>query len=143
MAARPEPKASAATLSRRFMSLFYDAVLLAAVLWLAALPLAFVETELNVPHVRPAHQGYLALVAGAYFVWQWTRGGQTLAMKTWQLKVERRGGGALTLCDAVVRYVAALAGLAALGLGFLWAFFDREKQYLHDRIAGTRIVDLR
>jgi uncharacterized RDD family membrane protein YckC len=113
---------------------------LAAVLWLAALPLALFETELAVPHVRPAYQAYLALVAGVYFVAQWTRGGQTLAMKTWHLKLERRDGGALTPRDAVLRYVAALAGLAALGLGFLWALFDREGLFLHDRMAGTRIV---
>ena len=133
----------AAPVVRRVLSLLYDAFLLAAVLWLAALPLALIEAELALPHIRPAHQTYLALVAGVYFVWQWVRGGQTLAMKTWRLKLERRDGGALRLRDAVLRYAAALAGLAAFGLGFAWAFFDREKLFLHDRIAHTRIVDLR
>jgi uncharacterized RDD family membrane protein YckC len=130
----------AAPLLRRGFSLFYDAVLLIAVLWLAALPLTFIETEFALPHVRPVHQAYFVLVAGVYFISQWVLGGQTLAMKTWRLKLERRDGGALALRDALLRYVTALAGLAAFGLGFLWAFFDRERLFLHDRIARTRIV---
>lgn len=135
---------ASAPLMRRFMSLLYDALLLAPVLWLAALPFALVETALHISHVRVALQLYLVFAAGIYLVWQWTHGGQTLAMKTWRLKVERRGDGArLTVRDAVLRYVVALAGLAAFGLGFLWAFFDREKLFLHDRIARTRIADLR
>lgn len=134
---------AAAPLARRLFSLFYEVPLLAAVLWLAALPYTLLETELDMPHVRPAYQVYLASVAGLYFVWQWARGGQTLAMKTWRLKLERRDGRALTLRDSTLRYVAAFAGLAALGFGFLWAFLDRDKHFLHDRLAGTRIVELR
>ena len=133
---------AAAPLVRRLYSLLYEAILLAAVLWLAALPYTLLESELDMPHVRPAYQVYLAAVAGLYFVWQWTRGGQTLPMKTWRLRLERRDGGALTLRDAMLRYVAAFAGLAALGFGFLWAVFDRDKLFLHDRLARTRIVSL-
>jgi len=121
-------------------SLFYEALLLAAVLWLAALAFALLESELSVPHVRPAYQAYLTLVSGVYFVVQWTRGGQTLAMKTWRLKLERRDGGALTFAQAATRYLVALAGLALFGFGFLWALFDRERLFLHDRIARTRIA---
>lgn len=134
---------AAAPLARRLSSLFYEAILLAAVLWLAALPYTLLETALDMPHVRGAYQAYLAFAAGLYFVSQWTRGGQTLAMKTWRLKLERRDGGALTPRDATLRYLAAFAGLAALGSGFLWAFFDRDKLFLHDRLARTRIVDLK
>jgi len=44
---------------------------------------------------------------------------------------------------ALHRYVLATLGLFALGLGFLWALVDRDRQFLHDRLAGTAIVDLR
>lgn len=134
------PDASPAPLLRRFASLFYEALLLFAVLWVAALPLSLLEEALKVPHARAAYQLYLVLVAGAYFTWQWGRGGQTLPMKTWRLKLVRRDGGALTLRDAALRFAAALVSLAALGLGFLWALFDSERLFLHDRIARTRIV---
>ena len=99
-----------------------------------------VELELRFTHARGAFQVYLILVAGAYFVSQWVRGGQTLPMKTWGLKLVGRDGAAVTWRQAWVRYMIALAGLAAVGLGFAWALFDRDGLFLHDRIAGTRIV---
>jgi uncharacterized RDD family membrane protein YckC len=130
----------AAPLIARLASLLYEALLLAAVLWLAALPLALLETGLGLPHVRWLYQAYLVLVAGVYFVWQWLRGGQTLPMKTWRLKLERRDGGTLEARQAALRYLFALASLAAFGLGFAWALVDRDRLFLHDRLAGTRIV---
>jgi uncharacterized RDD family membrane protein YckC len=85
-------------------------------------------------------QIYLIVVAGAYFVWQWRRGGQTLPMKTWRLRVVTRAGTPLGLKHALFRFVFALAGCAAAGAGFLWAFVDREGLFLHDRLAGTRVI---
>jgi uncharacterized RDD family membrane protein YckC len=61
-------------------------------------------------------------------------------MKTWKMRVEMADGAPLTLRIAAIRYVLALAGLLCLGLGFLWALADRDRQFLHDRLAGTRIV---
>jgi uncharacterized RDD family membrane protein YckC len=99
-----------------------------------------VELRLHATHVRPAYQLYLVLVAGAYFTWQWVRGGQTLPMKTWRLKLVSRDGAAITWRQAWLRYVVALIGLAAGGFGFLWSLVDRERLFLHDRIARTYIV---
>ena len=78
-------------------------------------------------------------VVGAYFVGFWTRGGQTLAMKTWRIRLEAAAGGPVDTARAVRRYLFALVGAAALGFGFLWALLDREGQFLHDRLAGTRL----
>jgi uncharacterized RDD family membrane protein YckC len=61
-------------------------------------------------------------------------------MKTWRLRLVARDGGSLTWRQAWLRYLAALVGLAVLGLGFVWALFDRDRLFLHDRIAGTRLV---
>ena len=138
---RKSPSAEGlAPLSRRLLALLYDALLLAAVLWCAAIPLELVLAGLGAPHVRPLFQAYLVTVSAVYFVWQWTRGGQTLAMRTWHLRLVDAAGGALTVRQALLRYVAAFAGFALAGTGFLWAFFDRDRQFLHDRIAQTRIV---
>jgi uncharacterized RDD family membrane protein YckC len=90
--------------------------------------------------VRPLFQLYLACAAGAYFIWQWVRGGQTLPMKTWRLRVVTRDGTGVPLPQACARYVIAAAGLLLFGAGFAWALADRERQFLHDRVAGTRIV---
>ncbi|WP_351119720.1 RDD family protein, partial [Psychrobacter sp. SMN/5/1215-MNA-CIBAN-0208] len=53
---------------------------------------------------------WIALVVGAYFVWFWTHGGQTLPMKTWRLRLESANGRPLSAGHALVRYV----------LGWLW-----------------------
>ena len=96
----------------------------------------------------------------AYFVWCWSNGRRTLAMKTWKLRLVRVDGGVVAPRTALLRYLAAwigpglaVAAYAALvrygwgahaawlvALNFLWAFVDRDRSFLHDRVAGTRIV---
>jgi uncharacterized RDD family membrane protein YckC len=92
---------------------------------------------------RHVLQAWVLGVAGAYFAWFWTHGGQTLPMKTWRLRVVRHDGAPVSVARALHRYVLAALGLLALGLGFLWALVDRDRQFLHDRLAGTAIVDTR
>ena len=88
-------------------------------------------------------QLYLWLVAGAYFLWCWLHGGQTLAMQTWRLCLVNHMGGAVSSLQAIKRYFWASAGLLFFGAGFLWALFDREGMFLHDRLTGTRLVTLK
>ena len=76
---------------------------------------------------------------GVYFLWCWTKSGQTLAMKTWKLKVIDRNGGLLSPKVAFARYVLATLGLVFFGLGFLWALIDADHLYLHDRVLKSRI----
>jgi len=84
---------------------------------------------------------HLVLVLGIYFVWLWRHDGQTLAMKTWRLKLESAiTGGRLSLPQALLRYALSWFSLLFFGAGILWALFDRDRQFLHDRLAGTRIV---
>ncbi|MBI1395575.1 MAG: RDD family protein [Betaproteobacteria bacterium] len=90
--------------------------------------------------LRVVYQLYLVVVAGAYFVYCWHRTGQTLAMKTWGLRVVGPAGRPLSIGRATLRYVLALAGLLAFGLTFWWALLDRERQFLHDRVLRTRVV---
>ncbi len=84
---------------------------------------------------------HIVLVLGLYFVWLWRRDGQTLAMKTWRLKLESAiTGGRLSLPQALLRYALSWFSLLFFGAGILWAFFDHDRQFLHDRLSGTRIV---
>jgi len=89
---------------------------------------------------RATLQAWLVILCGCFYVWQWTGAGQTLPMKTWRLRLVTQDGSPVNSARALARYVAVLASLAALGLGFLWAFVDRDRQFLHDRLAGTRLV---
>ena len=135
-----ESSAPAASLVRRFTSLAYEMLVLCALLVLAALPFVIVTRGMEHVIARPVFQLYLSLIAGCYFVYQWSHGGQTLPMRTWHLRLVRRDGGMPTLGQAAQRYCVALAGTLAIGGGFVWALFDRDGQFLHDRLAGTVIV---
>jgi uncharacterized RDD family membrane protein YckC len=135
-----ENGAAPASLGRRALSLVYEALLLTAVVLAGSLPFAALAHGAAAAHARPLHQLYLAALIGVYFTWQWRHGGRTLAMKTWHLKVVSRDGGTLTWRAAVTRYLYALAGTLALGAGFLWSLVDREGLFLHDRLAGTKII---
>jgi uncharacterized RDD family membrane protein YckC len=110
-----------------------------------------------------ALHAYLLAVFAAYFLWCWLRGGQTLAMKAWRIRVVAASGAPLVPRVALLRFVLAtvfvggflLAVLAAIkfavawfaflilmiaSAGLAWAWVDRDRQFLHDRIAGTRLV---
>lgn len=83
---------------------------------------------------------HVFVVFGAYFVWYWRHGGQTLAMQTWKLKLVLVDGSRPDLRHLWLRYVLTWPSLLIGGVGILWALFDRDRQFLHDRLAGTRIV---
>ena len=136
----PAPAAAAANLARRFGSLCYEILLLAAILFAAGWAFLAVERLLPAALARPLFQLYLLTICAAYFIYCWTRSGQTLPMKTWRIRLVTRQGGALPVGRAALRYVLALASVALAGGGFWWALVDRDRQFLHDRLAGTKII---
>lgn len=140
MTARPATGGSLARLDRRLLSLAYEALMLAAVLLAGGFTFMAFAGRMEPVLARPVFQIFLLLLAGTYFAWQWHHGGQTLPMKTWRIRLVTAAGGPLTLRHAVCRFVLAAAGTPLFGVGILWAFFDRDRQFLHDRLAGTRIV---
>jgi len=156
-------------IARRLISMVYEILLGFAVLFLPFSIFEFAIFEIakhasHTPMVEHMRQALLFLVLGAYFIHQWSRQGQTLAMKTWRIKVVVPGQPHLSLQAAVVRYLLswmwvlpALIADSALGLkkwdtlgvvvlGVLaWAataLFDKDGQFLHDRLTGTRLIQL-
>ncbi|QJR14434.1 RDD family protein [Usitatibacter palustris] len=131
----------APTFHRRLASGLYELLILVAVVLIATFPfLAIVGGDATFGWRRHFLQLWVLGVVGGYLVGFWTHGGQTLAMKTWRIRLVREDGGQVSTGRAIHRYLLALLGLAAAGLGFLWAFFDRDRQFLHDRLAGTALV---
>ena len=130
----------AAGLLRRVLSMLYEAMLLFAVWWAAGFLFVAITHGMSSPLVRAAFQAYLLSVAAAYFAWCWLRGGQTLAMKTWRIRVVAADGAPVILSQTLLRFVLAAAGIGLAGAGLIWAFFDSDRQFLHDRLAGTKIV---
>lgn len=82
------------------------------------------------------------LVTGAYAVLSWRRGGQTLGMRPWRLKVVSADGTAPSWRALCQRYAMATGSLLLAGMGFWWAWVDRDKLTWHDRVSGTRMIRL-
>ncbi len=122
---------------RRLAGLLYDSLLLIAI-WLLA-TLLFIAIFGDATHAPKRYflQIYLWLVAAIYFIWSWQHGGQTLAMQTWRMRIVDHDGKPISRTQAVKRYIFASV---FFGAGFLWALFDREGLYLHDRLAGSRLI---
>jgi uncharacterized RDD family membrane protein YckC len=129
-----------ASLKRRLLSLIYESLILAALLLAGALPVVMLTRTWDHALARAFLQIWLLFLCGLYYVWQWVHVGQTLPMKTWRLRLVARDGSTVTVARATLRYALALAGTLMFGSGFLWALLDRKRHFLHDRLAGTRII---
>ena len=79
-------------------------------------------------------------VTGAYAVASWRRGGQTLGMRPWRLHVTGVDGEPPAVRALLVRYLVGNLSLLLAGLGFWWAWVDRDGLTWHDRASGTRMV---
>ncbi|MEN9383633.1 MAG: hypothetical protein RL323_776 [Pseudomonadota bacterium] len=149
------------SLPKRMACWLYEGMLLFGVVFIAGYLFSTLTQTRHALDNRHAQQAFLFLVFGIYFTWFWGKG-QTLAMKTWHIKMVDVQGQAITQKRALVRYVLSwvwflppltvgwLLGLsgvevAVLALGWvgIWtvlARFHPEQQFWHDAWAGTRLV---
>ena len=160
-AASPGPLPAPA-LMRRMACWLYEGVLLFAVVFVAGfLFSALGQVRDAMDPRRPLLQAFLFVVFGLYFTWFWAKG-QTLAMKTWKIRIVDRAGRPLRQGRALLRYCCSWlwflpplalfaiwkpqpSHVAAVVLGWvaLWAMASRlhpERQFWHDAMAGTRLV---
>ncbi len=128
-------------LRRRIASMAYESLLLLGVLSVSfMLPHLALGMAFNIALPGWVLLSHVFIVLGAYFVWYWHHGGQTLAMQTWKIRLSTPSGVEPSLARLALRYVLAWPSLVYLGAGLFWALFDRDRQFLHDRLAGTRLV---
>lgn len=153
------------TIKRRLMAMLYEAFLITAVEALAIFIYLFVTRNQHSPALDAGRNAVFFLVAALYFIHDWSASGHTLAMKTWRIKLIKPGYARVPLRPAALRYLLAwgwfLPALLvchfmhlrsigqvslALSIGIvvwaLTAFLDKDRQFLHDRIAGTRVIAL-
>jgi uncharacterized RDD family membrane protein YckC len=129
------------SIRRRLASMAYESLLLVGVLSVAfMLPQLVLGMGFGILLPGWALLGHVFAVLGAYFVWYWRHGGQTLAMQTWKVRLSTSTGAPPSMARLTLRYVLAWPSIIYLGAGLLWALFDRDGQFLHDRLAGTRLV---
>lgn len=141
----------------------YEGMLMFAVVFIAGYLFSTLTQTRHALDNRHALQGFVFVVAGIYFGWFWSKG-QTLAMKTWHIRVVDRHGHPLTQARALLRYLlcwiwflpplalmapwplsAGEVSVLLVGWVLVWALlsrFQRERQFWHDVWAGTRLIDV-
>jgi uncharacterized RDD family membrane protein YckC len=144
MTATTQPQTGVpANLGWRLLAAVYDVLPLLALWFLAAvLALALTGGALDVHRLadKVLVQALILVFTAAYFAVSWSRGGQTVGMKPWHLRVVRGDGTPLDLPRALLRFAVAMFSLAPAGLGFWWALFDAQHRTWHDIAAGTLVV---
>ena len=161
----PAPETSfplcAPPLPRRLACWLYEGMLMFGVVFLAGYLFGTLSQTRHALDNRHGLQAFLFVIFGIYFTWFWAKG-QTLAMKTWHIRVVDTQGRPLTQARALWRYVLSWlwllpplvaaapfdlpgAEITVLVLGWVlvWALLSRfhpQRQFLHDALAGTRLI---
>ena len=128
---------------QRLAAAIYDVLPLLA-LWFVAGALAQALTAGTFDTHRSAHKLLLQILlivpTAAYFILSWLRGGQTIGMRAWRLRVVSSDAVALTPARAALRFGVAVVSLLAVGIGFAWILIDPQRRAWHDIAARTRVV---
>ncbi|MBX8487200.1 RDD family protein [Pseudomonas cichorii] len=149
---RPQGDFAPAGLARRLAAICYDAFLCFALQLVTAFVyklvlMAFIgEARLRVLSESgsldgdPLLSSILLLVTFGFFAKFWTHGGQTLGMQVWGIRVQNADGTAISLMQALLRFIVSIASWLCLGLGFVWCLFDKQQRTWHDMYSGTLLV---
>ncbi len=151
----------APSLRRRMACWLYEGMLMFGVVFISGYLFGTLSQTRHAMDNRHALQAFLFVIFGIYFTWFWAKG-QTLAMKTWDIRVVDVHGRPVTQLRALARYalswlwfLPALAAIAPFRLSggesavlvtgwvLVWALLSRfhpQRQFLHDALAGTRLV---
>ncbi len=152
--------------ARRLACFVYEGVLLFGVVMIAGWLYSTVTQQRHALHGRAGLQAFLFVVLAIYFTWFWSRGGQTVAMKAWHIRLVRPDGSAVSQRRALCRYLFAwlwfLPALLALYLADLrqggviygtlaagvigyaaLAWLRPDRQFWHDIVCDTRLADWR
>ena len=125
---------------KRLAAMFYDGLCLFSLFFLATLILVVFTNGEAISDNNLIYNLFLFLIAYLYFVWHWVNGGRTLGMRAWHIKLISRGKDQMNWGNATTHFFLALLSFVSLGLGFAWAFFDKDKLTFHDRYSNTRLV---
>lgn len=152
---QPQGEFPTANLIRRLMAILYDFMLCVALMMVVTLAyqqglLRLIygsERLLALSHARaldgdPVLGSLLLLSLFGFFSYFWMRGGQTLGMQVWGLRVQNADGSAINLWQALLRFLVSIASWLLLGLGFFWSLWDKQRRTWHDIYSESRVVQL-
>ena len=165
-AAQPTAVLETPGLVRRLAAFTYEGVLLFGVLMIAAYLYSSLTQQRHAMQGHAGLQAFLFVVLGIYFIWFWSHGGQTVAMRAWNVRLLTQDGNPVSQARAGARYLSSwvwfLPGLSAAWIADLnsapaifglmatgvvtYALLSRlhpQRQFWHDALCGTRLVTWR
>ena len=134
---------TSAPLARRLAALLYDALLLLGLLFVFTLLLIFARGGRSIAAGTIWYETSLVAIAFVFCGLSWTRGGQTVGMKAWRIRVVALDAATVDWPRTALRFFASWLSLLPAGLGYWWALVDREGCCWHDRLSGTRVIRAR
>lgn len=166
MSAALPPGAGTPGLARRLACFVYEGVLLFGVVMIAGYLYSSLTQQRHALEGRGGLMAFLFVVLAIYFVWFWSHGGQTVAMKAWHIRLVGADGRPVGQARALARYLlswiwflpalgsAHAAGLRSGGAVFgvlaagvlAYAALARlhpQRQFWHDAVCGTRLITWR
>jgi uncharacterized RDD family membrane protein YckC len=163
----------APTIKRRIALNLYEMLVLFGVLAFTFLvPHLIIGVLFEITAPSAILMAHVYLVLAFYFMWYWTKTGQTLAMQTWRIQLVSEDGAIMKRSQALMRFAIGSLWLipaalllfinikmnSSMSMGtsvsiiffsitlFLWplsAILDRKnRQSIPDRWSGTRLVQL-
>lgn len=146
----------------------YESLLVFGVMFFTSLIFDISTQSRQASMYRHTREAILFVTIGIYFVYFWSRGGQTLAMQTWKIKLVNQSNSTVSVGTAVLRYllawmwllpafsisrlipidsganVAKISALIVFGM-LAWAstiFLNKDRQFLHDKLAKTQLLQV-
>lgn len=146
------------------MAMIYEGLILFGLCFVVAGIFDITTNSRHALKLRHAREALLFITIGIYFIYFWLKNGQTLPMQTWRIKLVSADGKPVSPRQAVLRYLLswlwfmpAILLCWALGLKYplifaviavgmmVWAigiWLDPDRQFIHDRMAGTRLIQV-
>ena len=127
-------------LARRVVCMLYEGLVVFSILLIGFLLPQIVFYAFGLTLSGRMLMIHIFLLLMFYFSWSWLHGGQTLPLTPSKMRLVTANGSTLRPLQAILRYLIAWPSILLFGVGIFWALFDKDKQFLHDRLAGSRII---
>ncbi len=124
----------------RLAALTYDALLVLGIWFVIGIIFVAANDGEHVATHNPFLPSALFIALFWFNTHFWRRGGQTLGMRAWRLRLLNDDPGQLSLMQCLVRFLVSLISFLLCGLGYFWIWLDKDGLSWHDRYSNTRVI---
>ena len=118
----------------------YDSAIVIALLMLGTMLAMFAGFGGRTAMKDPVYTAYLLSIWFFYLIWCWHKGGMTVGMRAWRVRIEDENGNRPGWGQCTIRFLTSLLSAAAAGIGFAWALVDSQNRTWHDILSSTRLI---